>query len=195
MHEKHGLIGNALVDMYAKCGQPTKAQEAFDQLLNRDVVSWTALMAGYAQVGRDRIVLDSYERMIGEGINPDVVTFTVLLNACSDAGLLDEGKIYFETMIRTYDIIPTQEHCACMVDLFSRAGQFDKALVVIERMPRFDHVPTWATLLGACKKWGYLKLGELAFEHLVQLDGNNAAGYVSMSNIYAAASATEGTYV
>jgi pentatricopeptide repeat protein len=181
----HDPLGNALVDMYAKCGEPGKAHEAFDNLTFRDIASWTALMAGYAQIGRLDAVADLLERMVGEGIDLDAVLFTVLLNACSDSGLLDEGELCFGTMVGSYGIAPTKEHCTCMVDLFSRAGQLGKALVVAEEMPSLDHLPAWATLLGACAKWGDEKLGELAFQHLVELDRDNALIYICMMNIYA----------
>ena len=43
------VLGNALVDMYAKCGSLLKAREVFDMLSYRDIIAWTSLISGYAQ--------------------------------------------------------------------------------------------------------------------------------------------------
>ena len=73
--------------------------------------------------------------MVGEGIKPNAVTFIVLLNSCSDAGLVNEGQLYFDAMSSYYGISPALEHFTCMVDLFSRTGHFNEAMKVIKRMP------------------------------------------------------------
>eukprot|EP00250_Pteridium_aquilinum_P022142 c25308_g4_i3 orf=2-394(-) len=129
----------------------TKAQKVFDELPAHDVATWTALMAGYAQVGEAKTVFDSFIKMIGEGIEPNIVTFSVLLTACSHEGLVDEGQMYFDTMSTVYRFIPTVEHCTCMVDMFSRAGQFGKAISVIENVPPSDRLLLWSALMGACR--------------------------------------------
>eukprot|EP00250_Pteridium_aquilinum_P013155 c21164_g2_i1 orf=103-438(-) len=73
-----------------------------------------------------------------------------------------------------------------MVDLFGRAGHFDKAMAVIKNMPFFDHYSAWLAVLAACQKWENAKLGGLAFEHAIRLDDESAVAYVCMSKIYAA---------
>ena len=181
------ILGNALVDMYAKCGILERAQKVFDKLLIRNVVSWTSLLAGYAQLGKHDIVFYLFCKMRGEGIEPNFITFLVVLNACSFSGLVTEGETYFEVMRTSYGIIPTLEHHTCMVDLFSRSGHFDKAMEMIEKMPSSEYLPLWVALLGACYQWGNVKLGRLAFEHVVKLESNNEAAFICMSNIYMAA--------
>ncbi|KAI5066600.1 hypothetical protein GOP47_0019224 [Adiantum capillus-veneris] len=219
---KDVVLGTALVDMYAKCGVLTKAQRILDELPVRDVVSWSSLIAGYAQQGQGEQALNCFRRMqkediapnnvswnalIGayaqqghaeealdcfqwmqrEGISPDEITFVCVLNACSHSGLVDEGQTYFEIMSKKYGIKSNLEHHICMIDLFGRAGDFDKAMKVIKEMPSSDYWPVWSALLGACRKWGNVNLGRMAFEHAIQVDKREAAAYVCMANIYAAA--------
>ena len=45
--------------------------------------------------------------MISEGIIPDVLTFVVLLTACSHAGLIEQGEMYFKSMNNVYHVTPT----------------------------------------------------------------------------------------
>ena len=185
------VIGNAIVSMYAKCGAPEKAHEVFEELPVRDESSWTSLITSYSLDRKDTIVVDLFNQMMQESIHPDILTFTVVLNACSHAGLVDEAKEYFASMTTNYGIIPTLEHHTCMIDLFGRSGHFDEAVEAIKRMPTLDYLPMWSSLLGSCKKWGNVEVGKLAFDHCVQLDEHHVAGYVNMRNIFAADSALE----
>lgn len=178
------FIGSTLVDMYSKCGSLADGLRVFDNLPIRNVVSWTALMAGYAHQGESELVFHFLERMRVEGIEPDGTAFLSVLSVCSHSGLVDWGQKYFEVMSKEYSIIPTIEHHNCIVDLLARAGQLQEAVVMLEKMPYEPNVVSWTTVLAACRKWGNLELSRYAFESSVRLDGTHAAGFVLMSNIY-----------
>ncbi|KAI5078017.1 hypothetical protein GOP47_0007841 [Adiantum capillus-veneris] len=176
----------AIVGMYAKCGMLAQAHEVFKRLQVRDVVSWTTLLGGYSQLGKDGEVLRLFDEMLGEGVEPDSVTFTVVLNTCSHRGLLNEGQIYFEMMSKHHEIIPTEQHHTCVIDLFSRAGHLDNAVAIMEKMSCSISLITLENFLGACQKWGDKNLGRWAFEHALQLDGMDSGTFVYMRNIFAA---------
>ena len=184
--KKDVVLGTALVDMYSKCGALEKARKVFEQLPVKSVVSWSALIEGYAQLGEANVALNMYERMKAENFVPNLVTFTVLLTACSYAGLVKEGQMVLNVMDTVYFLPPTVEHIACMVDIFGRARHFEKAIYLIENVSSSDRFPLWLALLGACYKWVNLELGRWAFEQSLQLDKNCASAFVSMKNIYAA---------
>jgi pentatricopeptide repeat protein len=180
------LLGTALVDMYAKCGELAKAREAFERLPVRDVVSWSALIGGYALLGNCiDAPFDAFQRMSEEGIVPNSASFSSILKLCSNAGLLDAGKSAFETMIERHSIAPTLEHYTCLIDLICRAGLFAEAVGVIERMPFHGDLTVWHALSRACRTWGNARIAKLAFEQAMLLDGADAAAYVSMSNALA----------
>ncbi|KAI5055306.1 hypothetical protein GOP47_0030451 [Adiantum capillus-veneris] len=185
--EQSKALGTALVDMYVKCGALRDAKKAFDELPVQDVATRTAIIAGYAQVGRMERVFDLFLKMTGEGVEPNGVTFLVLLSACSHAGLVEEGQIYFDTMSTAYGIFPTVEHRICMIDMFCRAGNFNKAVGIIEVAPASDHVYLCLAMMGACRTWGNLQLGSWAFNKAVKSGEGYAAAYVCMSDLYAAA--------
>ena len=178
------MLGNALVDMYSKCGSLEKAQEVFEQLPTRNNVSWSCLIAGYTQLGKSSMVLDLYRRMKGEGVMPNPITFIVLLTACSHAGLVKEGRKLFDEMYLAYALSPTTEHYTCMIDLFGRAGDFDEMKALLEKMPSCDHIPLYLSILGACSKWRNVKFGIWAFKQVMDLDGNCAAAYMYMESMY-----------
>lgn len=167
---KDTMLGGALVDMYANCGALDRAQEVFGELPVRDVVSYSALIAGYCEHGYGETALQCYEEMLREDLFPDVVTFSCVLKACGSLGATEQGQRYFETLTTSYGVVPTLEHFTCMVDLFGRAAHFDKAMAVIKRMPSSNHLPAWCALLGACQKWGNAKIGSMAFENALRAD-------------------------
>ena len=181
-------LGNALVDMYFKCGLPVMAQEVFEKLPERDNLSWNALITGYAQLGHVNRVFISFTEMMAEGIVPNVITFVLLLTACSYAGLVDEGQMCLDNMSTNYSLAPTLEHYTSLVDLLSRAGCFIKAIILIKTIPTSDRHRLWWVLLGASLRWVNLTVAKWVFEHCMELDGNDASTYICMSNIYADAS-------
>ncbi|KAI5058915.1 hypothetical protein GOP47_0027085 [Adiantum capillus-veneris] len=182
----NSTISSALVDMYANCGLAMEGRETFDRLSVTDVVSWNALIAGYALLGQDDSMLNVLHEMVTKGYDPDLVTFTTVLNTCSHGGQLDKAQMYFELMIQEFGINPTLKHLTCMVDLFARAGQLDKAGAVILQLPFCVDAAIWHALLGACHRLRDAKLAMWAFKHADQLDLKEASTYVSFSNIYAA---------
>ena len=94
----------------------------------------------------------------------------------------------FRDMTERYGISPGIDHHTSMVLVFGCAGQFDRAMSVIRVMPSSDHPEVWLALLGACRKWGNVKLAKLGFDQIIQLDdAASPAAYVLMANIFAAA--------
>eukprot|EP01018_Ginkgo_biloba_P019070 Gb_40766 [translate_table: standard] len=181
------FVDNAFIDMYAKCGSIENARQLFDRMSHRDVVSWNVTIMGYGMHGHGQEALSLFSHMQKAFVRPDDITFMAVLSACSHAGLVDEGWQYFDIMSRDYHIIPSVEHYACMVDLLGRAGCLDEAQNFIKKMPFEPNAIVWRALLGACKIYCNMELGEHVAERLLELEPEYAGNYVLLSNIYAAA--------
>eukprot|EP01018_Ginkgo_biloba_P034747 Gb_24821 [translate_table: standard] len=181
------FVSSALIDMYAKCGSIENARIAFSKMPQRNVVSWNAMIVGFAMHGCSKEALHLFEQMQNSGTSPDHVTFVGVLSACCHAGLVNKGWQYFECMIKYYHIRPTMENYGCMVDLLGRAGHLDEAYDFINKMPIKPDATVWGCLLGACRIHINVELGERVAEQIFELDPKNSAPYVLLSNIYAAA--------
>eukprot|EP01018_Ginkgo_biloba_P032088 Gb_22772 [translate_table: standard] len=181
------FVGNALVDMYAKCGNIENARYVFDKMSKHDVVSFNAMIVGYAMHGCCKEALQLFEQMQHTGTNPNHATFVGVLSACCHGGLLDEGWQYFNSMSQYYQIAPTMAHYGCMVDLLGRDGRLDEARDFINRMPIKPDAIVWGSLLGACRVHTNIALGEYVAECLIELNPKDPAPYVLLANIYAAA--------
>ncbi|KAG1346395.1 Pentatricopeptide repeat-containing protein [Cocos nucifera] len=180
-------VGTALVDMYAKCGSIKLSKQVFDGMPQRDVFAWNVMVCGLATHGLGKEALELFQRFLKQGFRPTSVTFVGVLNACSRAGLVAEGRQYFKSMVEDYGIEPEMEHYGCIVDLLGRAGLVSEALELIEGMSVSPDPVLWGTLLGACKIHGLLDLGITLGNKLIELDPSHDGHYVLLAGIYAKA--------
>jgi len=181
------MLGTAMIDMYAKCGCVDSAREVFDRMKEKNVISWSAMIAAYGYHGKGKEALDLFHMMLSCGISPNRITFVSLLYACSHSGLTDEGLHFFDSMWRDYGVRPDVKHYTCVVDLLGRAGRLDEALKLIETMNVEKDERLWSALLGACRVHGNMELAEKIAESLLELQPKNPGIYVLLSNIYAKA--------
>ncbi|KAK4350306.1 hypothetical protein RND71_029619 [Anisodus tanguticus] len=191
---------NALLNMYVKCGDIRKAKLLFDNIRIKDVRSWTSMIVGHALHGQGEEALRLFSALEeknksrsrkGHGTEdqilvPNDVMFIGVLMACSHAGMVEEGKRYFRTMIEEYGIKPRPFHFGCMVDLLCRRGLLKEAYSFILAMPIQPNAVIWRTLLGASGVHGNEELGAVARSKLRELDASLVGDDVTLSNIYAA---------
>eukprot|EP00246_Nothoceros_aenigmaticus_P011816 TRINITY_DN3374_c0_g2_i4.p1 TRINITY_DN3374_c0_g2~~TRINITY_DN3374_c0_g2_i4.p1 ORF type:complete len:126 (-),score=24.70 TRINITY_DN3374_c0_g2_i4:19-366(-) len=78
-------------------------------------------------------------------------------------------------MAIVHGISPTVEHYTCLMDLLGRSGHLDEALQMAKTMPFPPDGPVWLSLLGSCRKWNNVEIGQQAFEFAVSVDGKDAA--------------------
>lgn len=178
-------VGNALIDMYCKCGAVEKALEVFHEMKNKDSVSWTSVISGLAVNGFVNQAFEIFSLMLRDGVQPTHGSFMGILLACTHAGMVDEGLKYFESMNKVYGLTPHMKHYGCIVDLLSRSGYLDRAYEFIKAMPLVPDVVVWRILLSACKLHGNVVLAEIATNKLLELDPSNSVNYVLLSNTYA----------
>ncbi|KAJ8645835.1 hypothetical protein MRB53_007583 [Persea americana] len=181
------MLSNAIIDMYAKCGDLDTAIRVFDNSIasERNVSSWNVMISGYGMHGHGKEALELFSRMQAEGVEPNHITFTCLLSACSHAGLIDEGRKCFDYMRTKLFMKPLVKHYACMVDLLGRAGLLKEACELIAEMQSEPNDGVWGALLGACRIHGNADLGEFVAQNLFHLEPEHTGYYVLMSNIYA----------
>lgn len=177
-------IGNALIDMYAKCGRVDVAQAVFVGMKERNVVSWSTLISCYGLHGMGEKALRIYQEMVSRGVKPNCITFTSILSSCSHSGLVSDGRRIFESMANDHGVEPTADHYACMVDLLGRSGDIEEAIKFIRMMPLEPGASVWGALLSACAMHKNIDVGEIAAYRLFELEEGNASNYVTLCGIY-----------
>nr|XP_043619096.1 putative pentatricopeptide repeat-containing protein At5g52630 [Erigeron canadensis] len=180
-------VDNSLVTMYTNCGCIEDANKVFASMTIKNVITWTALIMGYAKNGKSTEALVLYNQMLESGIKPDFITFIGLLFACSHAGLVDQARQYFDSMVNFYHIKPGQDHYACMIDLLGRSGKINEAEELLNNMAVEPDATVWKALLSACKVHGKMELAEKAANILFELEPQDAVPYIMLSHLYSSA--------
>ncbi|KAL3521526.1 hypothetical protein ACH5RR_019675 [Cinchona calisaya] len=181
------IVGTALIEMYAKCGDIDKAFSIFIKSGNVDVFCFNVIIKSLAVHGRAEDAVKIFYLMQERGLKPNEFTFTSVLFACSHGGLIEDGKKIFLCMEIQFKISPKLEHYGCLVDLLCRRGQVKEALVVLKEMPFKPDVAIWGSLLGGCRLRGDLELAESIMSMVDELESNESGVYVTVSNIHASA--------
>ncbi|KAA8528148.1 hypothetical protein F0562_035601 [Nyssa sinensis] len=177
-------LGTALLEMYAKCGHIEKAFHIFNSMNEKNLQSWTVMISGLADHGHGEEAISLFTQMEQTGQKPDSVSFSGILCACSHLGAINEGQMYFDQMVRIYNIKPTMEHYGCMVDMFGRAGMIEEAYQVISNMPMEPNPVILRSFMSACKNHGcILCLDENLKKLLLEIEPDLGANYVLAATV------------
>ena len=185
--ESNQCICNALISMYSRCGNIESAFQVFYQMEDRNVISWTSMITGFAKHGFAARALEMFHKMLEKGTKPNEITFVAVLSACSHVGMISEGRKHFNSMYEVHGIVPRMEHYACMVDLLGRSGLLIEAMEFINSMPFMADALAWRTLLGAYRVHGNTELGKHAAEMILEQEPDDPATYILLSNLHASA--------
>ncbi|KAL8531600.1 hypothetical protein ACS0TY_008266 [Phlomoides rotata] len=183
--DHRAMTRSALINMYSKCGSIRDAEKTFSLSENNDIISWTAMINGYAEHGYSQEAINLFEKLPQSGLIPDPVTYIGVLSACSHVGHLDLGFHYFDSMTKDHRIKPRKEHYGCMVDLLCRAGRLSEAESMIRSMPYERDDVVWSSLLRASREKGDVEHAMIAAEQILRLDPDCAGAHVTLANIYA----------
>ncbi|PPS04513.1 hypothetical protein GOBAR_AA16151 [Gossypium barbadense] len=146
---RFGLIANVTI---ATALSNLYVKLAFGEIIYLDKVAWTAIA------------------------QPDHVTFSRLLSACSHSGLVNEGKHYFKIMSEVYGVEQKLDHYSCMVNLLGNSGLLTDGYDVINYMPREPNSGVWGAPLGACRMYGNTELAKEVRWVMEEMGLNRTAG-------------------
>ncbi|KAM6542583.1 hypothetical protein CsatB_007030 [Cannabis sativa] len=178
-------LGNALMDMFAKCGDVENAKVIFHKMPKRCIITWTTMVSGLSVNGKCKEALNLFDSMCGAGVKPDDVIFIAVLSACTHGGFVEDGKRIFCQMVSEFGVKPRIEHYGCMVDLLGRAGKLEEAVGFVESMPLEPNAVIWATLLGSCKIHGNENLLESVTKKIIEEEPSNPSYLTLISNLSA----------
>ena len=176
---------NSLITAYAKSGRLDMARDVFEHMTDQCLTSWNTMIAAYGMHGNCVEVLKVFDQMKKEKVEPDEITFTSILTACSHSGFAEEGLRVFRSMTEEYYMTPCEVHYNCMVDLLSRAGKLEEAYNVVKCMPSKQSTSALGALLAACRVYRNAEMGEVIGKRLLELQPENSSAYSLVSNLYA----------
>ncbi|XP_058191773.1 pentatricopeptide repeat-containing protein At2g17210 [Rhododendron vialii] len=182
-------VGTAILDMYSKCGAIESSERVFEQLPQSNIISWGAMIAAYGMNGLPHSALALFHELKTHGLKPNPVTTLSVLSACSHGGLIEEGLLFFDELVKDDVGQLRLEHYSCVVDLLARGGKLDIAMELIKKMAVSGPNPgasAWGALLSGCRSHGNRELGSDAVSRVVELEPCSSAGYLLALSMYAA---------
>ncbi|XP_026424261.1 pentatricopeptide repeat-containing protein At3g20730-like [Papaver somniferum] len=185
--EKEILIINSLLTTYAKCGSIDIAEHLFKSVVKKSQVSWNTMISAFGMHGKCLEALDLFYQMLKEGFQPDDITFTSILSACSHGGYVEEGWRIFQSMVEKHSVTPNTEHYNCVIDLFSRSGQLEEAYGLVQYLPPRERSSALDALLSSCRVYKNMEVGDIVGRELLNLNPNNSGTYTLLGNLYAEA--------
>ncbi|KAK4784392.1 hypothetical protein SAY86_018760 [Trapa natans] len=124
-------VQNSLVHFYFECGDVADGQKVFDGMPDRNVVSWTSLICGYARRENPRKAVSLFFDMVDSGIRPNSVTMVCIISACSklqDLSLGERVCAYINNLglkLNTHMVNAT-------VDMYMKCGAFGTAKLIFD---------------------------------------------------------------
>nr|KJB45079.1 hypothetical protein B456_007G288400 [Gossypium raimondii] len=160
-------IGNALVSLYARCGQRHDAYTAFKKIDKKDNISWNALISGLAQSGFCEEALQVFSQMNAAGVGTNLYTFISSVSAAANTANLKQGKqIHARIIKKGYDL--ETEVSNALITLYAKCGSIDDAEKEFSEMPEKNEISWNAIITGYSQHGSGIKAINL-FEKMQQV--------------------------
>lgn len=158
------FVMNALLHVYASCGSMGHACKVFDEIPERNVVSWNSMIDGYCRMGDCEKASSLFMVMRGSGLEPDGFTLVSLLSLCSQRVNLELGRFVHNYMVVSgvdVDLILGN----ALMDMYGKCGELCIAQLCFDRMPA-RNVISWTSLVCAYAKHGIVDAARSWFDQM-----------------------------
>ncbi|KAI3446468.1 hypothetical protein Pfo_003133 [Paulownia fortunei] len=139
------FVQTSLLNFYTKCEEVELGRKVLDEMTDRNVVAWSAMIGGYAKIGVVNEALELFREMQKGGVEPDEVTMVSVISACAMTGALDLGK-WLHTFIDKKGIKNDLEVSTALVNMYAKCGCIETAQEVFEAMSVKD-AKAWSSMI------------------------------------------------
>ncbi|XP_020213202.1 pentatricopeptide repeat-containing protein At2g20540 [Cajanus cajan] len=181
--KSHPITDNALIDMYTKCGDLSSAYQVFEEMTERDSVSWNSLISGHARLGQMKSAREVFDEMPCRTI----VSWTTMINGYARVGCYADALEIFREMqvvgiepdeISVISVLPACAQlgalevgkwihkyseksgflkktsvCNALVEMYAKCGCIEEARNLFDKMDEKD-VISWSTMIGGLASHG-----------------------------------------
>ncbi|KAK7394466.1 hypothetical protein VNO78_14994 [Psophocarpus tetragonolobus] len=156
---------SGLLVAHVKAGELDIARKVFDEMPQRDVVSWTAMLSGYSQARQPREALEFFWDMRSAGVWPDEVTMVSVVSACASLGDLETGRMVHR-FVEENGFGWMVALCNALIDMYGKCGCLEEAWAVFHGMT-WKSLITWNTMMTVCANHGHANEAFNLFEWMV----------------------------
>lgn len=158
------VVGTALIDMYGKCGSFDTACNVFENMQERDLITWTAMIAACVHNEQNRVALRLFQQLQMEAMMPNRVTFVSVILACGNQADQKEGKLMHVRVVACdseEDVIVG----TALVDFYSKCGNVEEARRLFDNLPARD-IFSWNAMITAYAQHGDAEGAFWLFQHM-----------------------------
>ncbi|CAO2832370.1 unnamed protein product [Amaranthus hypochondriacus] len=189
------FVGSALIDVYCKCNCIGDARLVFDEINDKDVVVWNAMLFGYSQHLKNKEAIELYSQLQLAEQKANEHTFVAVLNAASNLASLSLGQQFHNHLMKfgldtdafvTNALLDMYAKCGVlqdayklfnaikwkdvtcwnsMISTFANHGVAEKALSLYEKMLRDGLQPNYVTFIGLLSACSHTGLVETGLKH------------------------------
>ncbi|KAJ0969526.1 hypothetical protein J5N97_022403 [Dioscorea zingiberensis] len=159
------FVGSALIDMYSKFTATSDAKRVFDEVEDKDLITWNSMISGFAQNSYVDEVLKLLSAMRIENFEPDDFTFASTLAACANTITVEHGRQVHSLILKSEQEMDAAVANA-LITMYSRAGREKEAEKVFSKLT-VKNVISWTAMIGAYIQCGY---SEEAFQLFEQME-------------------------
>ncbi|XP_027344168.1 pentatricopeptide repeat-containing protein At2g27610 [Abrus precatorius] len=181
-YEKSSSVGTALLDAFVKIGNINDAVKVFELIEAKDIIAWSAMLAGYAQTGETEEAAKIFLQLTKEGIRPNEFTFSSIINACAaPTASVEQGKQFHANAVKM-----RLNNALCvssaLVTMYAKRGNIDSAYEVFKRQKERDLV-SWNSMISGYAQHGQAKKALEVFEEMqkrnLEVDAVTFIGVIS----------------
>ncbi|CAI9102222.1 OLC1v1000455C1 [Oldenlandia corymbosa var. corymbosa] len=146
-YERETAVGNALITAYFKCGCFVSGKRAFDEMMERNVISWTAVVSGLVQNEFFEDSLSLFKEMCCGPVLPNILTYLSALSACAGSQSLQRG-CQIHGLLWKLGIQSNYRIETALMDMYSKCGNVQDAWQIFESAEMTDEISMTVLLLG-----------------------------------------------
>ncbi|CAN6472430.1 unnamed protein product [Victoria cruziana] len=178
-------VNNTLLDGYAKCRGISEARKLFDEMTERDIVTWNTMIAVYSQNGLAKEALDLFVSLLRDStVAHNAVTLSAALLACAHSGALQTGKSIhsqaFKMELENNVYVGTS-----LIDMYCKCGKVDMARRGFDRLPN-KNIKSWTAMVSGYGLHGRGKEALQVFHKMQEADVD--PNYITFVSVLAACS-------
>lgn len=161
-------VWHSLINMYAKCGEPGLARKMFDEMRERDVVSWTSIIDGLVDNDMPLEALRLFGEMVEDGVEVNEATVVSVLRACADAGALGVGRRVHE-LVEGRSVGLKGNIRTALIDMYTKCGCIESARRVFDEGDVGEDVFAWTAMIAGLASHGKCREAVALFDQMQRL--------------------------
>ncbi|OAY65067.1 Pentatricopeptide repeat-containing protein DOT4, chloroplastic [Ananas comosus] len=148
-YASHEFVGNALIDLYGKCGDPRASFIVFEKMLTKDLASWNAMISAYKNCKLYDRALDLFWRMKVEAVDENTITIAATLYVCAQSGDFDKGKCLHGYIVRRELGFSSDIQVGnALLTMYAKCGSLSNAENIFRNLAAKDII-SWNAMIAA----------------------------------------------